>query len=147
MITLYRSRKKVESNIDEILDKIRYNYDTGLVPLNNSLVAYNNERVSGLNSYENLRDSLQCINNIQAKCTKLINLLKVINSGNSLENLTSFKDIYPCRAHIVDEIIHYHNKYHNKKTNVLESNTRNSDYSCFSDDSNSLSSSSSSYYT
>ena len=100
--------KKTKSDIDDILGKIKFNLDSGVVPLKKSIESYNKERVFSDHSFNYLRDSSTMCDGVLKNSIQMCNLLKVLNKDKYLENLESIDEVYDCHVNMVEEIIHYH---------------------------------------
>lgn len=94
--------------MDEILSKIKYNFDTGIAPLKASIEHYNKERICNDHSYNYLKESSQRCENMLSTSIKLINMIRVLNSGKYLDNLKSIDDVYHVPSNLVEEVLYYH---------------------------------------
>lgn len=123
--------KKSKFDINDILGKIKFNYENCIVPLKKTMETYNKERVVSDHSHNYLKDSVSLCSDLLKESTQLVNLLKVLNTGSCLDNLGSVSEVYSNHATITEEIVQYH-KFKNIEKMELEtegSMTENTVYS------------------
>lgn len=112
------NHKKPEPDINEILGKIKYNFDNTVVPLRQSMEVYNRERLLTDQSHNYLKDSTTYCESLVKQSTQIINLLKVLNNGNFLDGLKDIDQVYDNQATITEEIVKYHNLKYIDKINL-----------------------------
>lgn len=101
--------KKSDDDINDILNKIKYNYDSTIVPLKQSLEAYNKDRVLTDNSHNYIAESTSTCESLIKQSSQMVNLIKVLNEGQYLKDLYSINQLYDSKATIIEEIAKYHN--------------------------------------
>jgi hypothetical protein len=101
-----------------------------LVPMQNHLESINTQRTQNDHSFPALKDNIHISEKILKRSIQTLNLLKVLNKNQSLENLQSIDEVYEGQADMVDEVLYYH-QYKDR----LNKNTANINESLLSDDS------------
>lgn len=132
---IYRIRyKKKETDINNVLKNIKYNYDSSIVPIKQSLESYNKERIMNDHSYSYLMENYKASKNLLKMSSQMNNVLKVLNSGLYLNDLKDIKDVYSNYAFFPEEIVKFNdlkfktNNVKNEKNLITEDSSSSEDF-------------------
>lgn len=127
------SHKKKETDINNVLKNIKYNYDSSIVPIKQSLESYNKERIINDHSYTYLMENYKASKSLLKMSCQINNVLKVLNNGLFLNDLKDIKDVYSNYAFFPEEIVKYNdmkfktNNLKNEKNLITEDSSSSED--------------------
>lgn len=101
------SKRRIETDINELLDDIKFKFEESLVPFKKRLELFNKERIYNDHSLSILKDSSSLCEDVIVRNRRVLNMLKAFNSQVFLGKFSYFDQIYSCDSTFPEEVSEY----------------------------------------